>query len=111
MARPAYNAICQHAAGGKPAIVFVPSRKHARMTSLDLLTFAAADGEAHRFSLMGEADLTPYLDKVRDAALKHALRYGVAFLHETMTPQDQSIVSHLFSAGAVQVRKGLLRRS
>lgn len=67
MARPAYNAISAHAAGGKPAIVFVPSRKHARMTTLDLLTYAAADGEAHRFALSGADDLAPYL--VRSAGV------------------------------------------
>ena len=44
MARPAYNAICNHAAGQKPALVFVPTRKHAKLAALDLLTFAAADG-------------------------------------------------------------------
>ena len=46
MARPAYSAVAAHARGGKPAILFVPTRKHARLTALDLLTYAAADGPA-----------------------------------------------------------------
>lgn len=50
MTRPTYSAILAHAARtGKPALVFVPSRKHARMVALDLLTSAAADGEPARF--------------------------------------------------------------
>jgi hypothetical protein len=48
MMRPCYSAILNHAAGGKPAIVFVPTRKHVRLTALDLLTSAAADGDQHR---------------------------------------------------------------
>lgn len=49
MMRPCYSAIVNHAAGGKPAIVFVPTRKHVRLTALDLLTSAAADGNQHRY--------------------------------------------------------------
>jgi len=49
MMRPCYSAIANHAAGGKPAIVFVPTRKHVRLTALDLLTSAAADGNQHRY--------------------------------------------------------------
>ena len=49
MARPAYSAVVGHARGGKPAILFVPTRKHARLTALDLLTYAAADGQPTRF--------------------------------------------------------------
>jgi pre-mRNA-splicing helicase BRR2 len=54
MSRPAYSAIRVHATGrqsgeAKPALVFVPSRKYARLTALDLLTHAAADGDPERF--------------------------------------------------------------
>ncbi len=67
MARPTFTAITTHAkspTGPTPAIVFVPTRKHARLTALDLLTFAAANGdEATRFRLVPEADVEPYLDR------------------------------------------------
>ena len=49
MLRPAYAAIGHHARDGQPAIVFVPTRKHAIMAALDLLTHAAADGAPHKF--------------------------------------------------------------
>ena len=51
MMRPCYSAILNHAAGGKPAIVFVPTRKHVRLTALDLLTSAASDGAQHRWAI------------------------------------------------------------
>ncbi|KAK9842537.1 hypothetical protein WJX81_005041 [Elliptochloris bilobata] len=103
MARPAYSAVVAHARGGKPAILFVPTRKHARLTALDLLTYAAADGQPKRFLQVAETDLAPYLERVRDGALKHALEYGVAFLHETQAPAEQEVVNTLFASGAIQV--------
>lgn len=51
MSRPTYSAVSSAAARGKPCLVFVPNRKHARMSALDLLTHAAADGEPARFRL------------------------------------------------------------
>ncbi len=74
MLRPAYAAISQHARDGQPALLFVPTRKHARMAALDLLTHAAADGAPHKFRQAQEADIAPYLDRVTDPALKHSLR-------------------------------------
>lgn len=74
MAKPAFNAIVNHAQGSKPALVFVPTRKHARLTALDLLTFAASNGEPGRFLHVPAESLAPYLEKVKDKALRHALQ-------------------------------------
>ncbi|KAF8063039.1 BRR2A [Scenedesmus sp. PABB004] len=103
MMRPCYSAITHHAAGGKPAIVFVPTRKHVRLTALDLLTSAAADGQQHRFRLASEADLEPYVARVKDAALAHALSYGVGYVHDTQPPLERQVVEFLFDSGAIQV--------
>ena len=54
MARPAYTAVSNTLkeaatpADAKSAILFVPTRKQARLTALDLLTYAAADGGAQQ---------------------------------------------------------------
>lgn len=59
MARPAYTAVSNMLkaaptpADAKSAILFVPTRKQARLTALDLLTYAAADGEAEKFLQVG----------------------------------------------------------
>ena len=44
MTKPTYTAIVQHAKNGKPALVFVPTRKHVRLTAVDLMTYVAGDG-------------------------------------------------------------------
>lgn len=53
MARPTYAALTNYVADGKPAILFVPTRRHARVTALDMLTFAAADGKPQQFLQVG----------------------------------------------------------
>ena len=62
MARPAYSALISHATEARPAIVFVPTRKHARLTAMDLLAFAAADGQPTRFLQVGRVCRTQDLD-------------------------------------------------
>ena len=104
MARPAFSAVCRHAAGGKPALVFAPSRRHARLAALELMTMAAADGDAHRFRLAAEADLAPHVERLaRDKALAHAVAHGVGYVHEGMDQAQRAVVEALFESGAIQV--------
>ena len=92
MARPTYGAVARHAPDGAPAIVFVPTRKHAKLLSLDLLTFAAADGAPRRFLNCEPEDLAPHLERVSDPAAAHALRFGVALAHESMDAAELETV-------------------
>lgn len=66
MARPVYTAVATHA-DDQPAIVYVPTRKHAKLAALDLLTFASAEGAPMRFLHAEPDDLAPFL--VRTQAL------------------------------------------
>ena len=52
MARPCYSALTNHAQD-KPAIIFVPSKKHARQTAVDLWAYASADGKGDKFLQVG----------------------------------------------------------
>jgi pre-mRNA-splicing helicase BRR2 len=109
MARPLFAAITAHAApreGGeepRPAIVFVPSRKHAKLAALDLLTLASAEGAPQRFLHAAEEDIAPFLAAVRDPSVRHALSYGVALLHEGLAPGERAAVEALFESGAAGV--------
>ncbi|KAK6913571.1 DEAD/DEAH box helicase domain [Dillenia turbinata] len=104
MAKPTYTAIVQHARNGKPAIVFVPTRKHAQLTAVDLMTYSGADsGEKPIFLPREPEELAPFVDKIKDSMLKATLQYGVGYLHEGLTAMDQEVVSHLFEAGWIQV--------
>ncbi|KND04164.1 ATP-dependent RNA helicase BRR2 [Spizellomyces punctatus DAOM BR117] len=102
MTKPTYLAVTQ-LAPGKPSIVYVPSRKQARLTAVDLLTLAMAEGEEKKFLHCSDEDIAPYLDKVQDKALVQTMQYGVAFFHEALSKNDKRIIEHLFDTGAVQV--------
>nr|POE81599.1 dexh-box atp-dependent rna helicase dexh12 [Quercus suber] len=102
MTKPTYTAIVQHAKNGKPALVFVPTRKHVRLTAVDLMTYVAGDG-SKSFLLQTPEELKPFIDKINDEMLKATLRHGVGYLHEGLTKLDQEVVSQLFEAGWIQV--------
>mmetsp|Transcript_3106 Transcript_3106/g.7162 ORF Transcript_3106/g.7162 Transcript_3106/m.7162 type:complete len:2217 (+) Transcript_3106:149-6799(+) len=103
MARPVYGAICQHAPEGQPSIVFVPTRKHAKLAALDLLTFAAADGTPNKFLACDPKDLERHLTRINDPAVRHALGFGVALLHESLGADEREVVESVFASGAASV--------
>ncbi|XP_017759104.1 PREDICTED: putative U5 small nuclear ribonucleoprotein 200 kDa helicase [Eufriesea mexicana] len=102
MAKPVYNAILRYASH-KPVIVFVPTRRQARLTAIDLLTFTAAEGQPSRFFHAEEADIKPFLDRMTDKTLKETLSQGVAYLHEGLSVDDRRLVEQLFDSGAIQI--------
>ncbi|EEF43588.1 U520, putative [Ricinus communis] len=104
MTKPTYTAIVQHAKNGKPAIVFVPTRKHVRLTAVDLMTYSSADsGEKPAFMMRSIEELEPFVGRVQDEMLRSTLRQGVGYLHEGLSSLDQEVVSQLFEAGWIQV--------
>ncbi|KAF2310278.1 hypothetical protein GH714_007547 [Hevea brasiliensis] len=104
MTKPTYTAIVQHAKNGKPAIVFVSTRKHVRLTAVDLMTYSSVDsGEKPAFLLRSSVELEPFVGKIQDEMLRATLLHGVGYLHEGLSSLDQEVVSQLFEAGWIQV--------
>lgn len=104
MTKPTYTAIIQHAKKQEPALIFVPTRKHARLTALDLVTYVTVSGgEKSPFLHCTPKDLAPYMADVKDEALKHSLSQGIGYLHEGLTASEQKAVTKLFMAEAIQV--------
>lgn len=105
MARPAYAAINSYACGvegGKPALVFVPTRKHARLVALDLLTFAAADGTPHKFLQVSRPSYPPACVE-RPAQLT---TFGVACPVDHVSPNTMAVAMRPSCAGAPGVYSG-----
>ncbi|KAH6769435.1 U5 small nuclear ribonucleoprotein helicase [Perilla frutescens var. frutescens] len=104
MTKPTYTAIVQHAKNGKPAIVFVPTRKHARMTAVDLMTYSSVDSEQKPLFLLHSAEeLEPFVANIKEPMLKETIQFGVGYLHEGLNSTDQDIVKTLFETGWIQV--------
>lgn len=62
----------------------------------------------HRFRLADEASMQPFLDVVNDKTLRHALSFGVGYIHDTQSAQERKVVDALFDMGAIQVCCGAL---
>ncbi len=109
MAKPAYSAVLKLAGvlRRRAALLFVPNRKQARLTAIDMLTFAAADGQPNRFLQLpaDDPDLAMTLAQLQDDTLKETLASGVGYLHEGLADTDRRVVEHLFNSGAVQVSR------
>ncbi|KAL8902093.1 MAG: hypothetical protein Q9192_000160 [Flavoplaca navasiana] len=102
MAKPMYSSILQMSPD-KPAMVFVPSRKQARATALDLLAACIADDDEDRFLHTNVDEIRKLLDHVSEKALVESISHGIGYFHEALSTNDKRIVSHLYSVGAIQV--------
>lgn len=92
----------------KPAIVFVPSRKQSQLTAIDMVTYAAADGEPNRFLTVQEEEIAPVVETVREPALQQTLGHGVGFVHLGMLEADRKRVEGLYRDGIIKVGVGVV---
>ncbi|KAI4199430.1 MAG: hypothetical protein LQ346_002568 [Caloplaca aetnensis] len=102
MAKPTYSRILE-LSPHKPAIIFVPSRKQARSTALDLLAACIADDDEDRFLHTSVDEMGKLLSHVSERALAESISHGIGYFHEALSTNDKRIVSHLYSVGAIQV--------
>lgn len=102
MNKPTYAAITTHSPA-KPALVFVSSRRQTRLTALDLVAYAAADGKPTQWLHMPESALAEALVTVKDANLMHTLQFGIGLHHAGLAESDRQAVEALFCAQKIQV--------
>lgn len=102
MNKPAYAAIKEHAPN-QPVLIFVSSRRQTRLTALDLISYAAADGNPSAFLGCDYSYIEGISETIVDASLKHTIVYGVALHHAGLTSSDREVVETLFLNGSIQV--------
>ncbi|KAL9604838.1 MAG: hypothetical protein Q9219_000286 [cf. Caloplaca sp. 3 TL-2023] len=102
MAKPTYSSILQ-LSPDKPAMIFVPSRKQARSTALDLLAACIADDDEDRFLHTSVDEIGKLLNHVSERALAESISHGIGYFHEALSYNDKRIVTHLYSVGAIQI--------
>ena len=103
MSRPVYSSLHNLCRGGHPAVVFVPSRKQAQLTAVDVFTFADADGAGDEFCGGSAEEMESAARSVKDSTLALAIKRGVAYLHQGMRDSDRQVVEHLYRSGRVRV--------
>ncbi|CAG9106243.1 unnamed protein product [Plutella xylostella] len=72
MTKPIFNAITR-SAGTSPCVVFVPTRRRARLLAADLLAAAAAAGKPKMFLHAPPDALQPYLAQIQDKPIYNAI--------------------------------------
>lgn len=102
MNKPAYAAIQTHSPI-KPVLIFVASRRQTRLTALDLITYAAADGKPRTFLKIEDSDMEQIVSQVHDTSLRHTLQFGVGLHHAGLSEKDRYLVEKLFVCGQIQV--------
>nr|XP_027194673.1 U5 small nuclear ribonucleoprotein 200 kDa helicase-like [Dermatophagoides pteronyssinus] len=104
MSKPIYQTVLSRSSE-KSVLIFVPSRRQARLTAIDMLTYAAADAQPNRFLHCEEDDMNfqKFLKEISDPTLRETISNGVAYLHEGTTTKDRRIIETLFEAGAIQI--------
>ena len=124
MNKPCFTAILDHCPGGEPVLIFVSSRRQARLTAMDLIALLATAGDPERFlghcrptpssshgravsdnedAALGAAIFESSVDRVSDATLKHTLRFGIGLVHSGLARSDRDVVETLFKDGRIQV--------
>ena len=65
MTKPVYNSIVRYSPEN-PVIVFVPTRKQAKLTAIDILTLTSADRKPDRFLKATEELIKPFVNRMSD---------------------------------------------
>lgn len=100
--KPALRMIISAVLSGERTLVFAPSRKHAQMLAIDIITQVEATGKEEHFnSSLKELGLesSPFQDK----AIAQTLQYGVGYLYDSMEKVDMNVLETLFTNNGFKV--------
>ena len=103
MGKPVYNAVLRHSEG-KPSLIFVPSRRQAQLTAIDIMTYhQSIDGE----TFLGKGANKDLVGKIavnlREPALHQVTSAGIGFLHDGMVESDWEQILDLYRNGTITV--------
>ena len=102
MNKPCYAAIKDYSAG-KPALIFVASRRQTRLTAFDIISYAAHDETPKLFLGCPEDYIESISSRIQDEALRHTITFGIGLHHAGLTANDRDIVETLYLKGDIQV--------
>ena len=102
MAKPVYNSVVRHI-DGKSAIVFVPSRRQAQLTAIDLMTYNESQSGETFLAPGAKSEVCEVASTLKDPALQQVLEAGVSFVHGGMVQSDWDNVTSLFDSGKTKV--------
>jgi pre-mRNA-splicing helicase BRR2 len=103
MGKPVYNAVTRHSEG-KPSIIFVPSRRQAQLTAIDIMTYhQSIDGESFLGKGANKDKVEALAASLREPALQQVTSSGIGFLHDGMVESDWETILDLYRNGSITV--------
>eukprot|EP00977_Amphora_coffeiformis_P011173 scaffold2671_cov167-Amphora_coffeaeformis.AAC.11 len=103
MAKPVFNSLDRHIGDGT-ALVFVPSRRQAQLTAIDIMSYSDSHGaNSYRGQNVSESDLSDVATSLREPALQQVLPSGVAFVHSGMVDSDWDTLTKLHQKKEIRV--------
>jgi pre-mRNA-splicing helicase BRR2 len=103
MGKPVYNAVMRHSEG-KPSIIFVPSRRQAQLTAIDIMTYhQSIDEKTFLGNGANRAKVEGIAASLREPALQQVTSSGVGFLHDGMVESDWEQILDLYRNGIITV--------
>lgn len=105
MTRQLYQSLTTSCKGDQ-VIIFVDSKKSARLAASHLSSSAAANPSLSNFVNRKENDdtlLQAAIAEIQDVYLKSFLEMGIGYVHEGMPPHYVELINSLFSMGVIRV--------
>jgi pre-mRNA-splicing helicase BRR2 len=103
MGKPVYNAVVRHSEG-KPSIIFVPSRRQAQLTAIDLMTYyQSIEGKTFLSKNSNAEEVSEIASNLREPALQQVTTSGIGFLHDGMVESDWEKIMGLYQNGIITV--------
>jgi len=103
MTRPLLQAVQRHG-GGRPTIVFTPSRREAYSIARELALFTDPDDPTRTFLHVPAADVEEHCRSVvRGQVQRELLATGIGVLHEGVDVAERACIERLFMSGAISV--------
>jgi len=103
MAKPAYNAIVRHS-DSKPTIIYVPSRRQAQLTAIDLMSYKESMEESTFLGVDANGlQLEEALKILKEPSLRQVVSSGVGYVHEGLSNSEWECIVTLFRNGSLGV--------
>jgi pre-mRNA-splicing helicase BRR2 len=102
MAKPVYNAVVRHS-DGKSSLVFVPSKRQAQLTAIDIMTYCESQAQGSFLGSHDAEELDALLTSLREPALRQVAAFGVGFIHNGMVESDWRTVIGLYDRRVIRV--------
>jgi pre-mRNA-splicing helicase BRR2 len=103
MAKPVYDAVERYI-DRSSAIVYVPSRRQAQLTAIDIMTYQESRvGKPFLGEGAALEEITAIASEIREPTLQQVLSSGIGFLFDGMVESDWTATVDLFMRGVLRV--------